>query len=44
MATILKNLSEYNPDDIPSGDGIKIGIVLAEWNQEITEALLEGAL
>jgi 6,7-dimethyl-8-ribityllumazine synthase len=44
MATNLKNLSEYNPDEIPSGDGIKIGIVFAEWNQEITSALLEGAV
>ena len=44
MATNLKNLSEYNPDDIPSGEGLRIGIVLAEWNHEITNALLEGAV
>jgi len=44
MATSLKNLSEYNAEDIPSGDGMKIGVVLAEWNHEITSALLEGAV
>ena len=44
MATNLKNLSDYNPDDIPSGEGMKIGIVLAEWNTEITHALLEGTV
>ncbi len=44
MATSLKNLSDYNPDDIPSGEGKKIGIVLAEWNPEITNALLEGTV
>ena len=44
MATNLKNLSEYNQDEIPSGEGIKISIVLAEWNLEITGALLDGAV
>jgi len=44
MATSLKNLSEYKSEDIPSGDGMTIGIVLAEWNQEITYALLDGAV
>jgi 6,7-dimethyl-8-ribityllumazine synthase len=44
MATNLKNLSDYNPDDIPSGEGRKIGIVVAEWNAEITQALLGGTV
>ena len=44
MATNLKNLSDYNPEDIPSGEGMHIGIVLSEWNSEITNALLEGAV
>ena len=44
MATNLKNLSDYNPDDIPSGEGMKIGIILSEWNEEITHALLDGTL
>ena len=44
MATSLKNLSEYNPDEIPSGEGKRIGIILADWNQEITGALLDGTI
>lgn len=44
MATSLKNLSDYNPDDIPSGEGLRFAVVLAEWNIEITGALLEGAV
>ena len=44
MATSLKNLSDYNVNEIPSGEGLRIGIVLAEWNLEITGALLEGAV
>lgn len=37
------NLSDYNPDTIPSGQGMKIGIVVAEWNPQITNALCKGA-
>lgn len=37
------NLSDYNPDSIPSGKGMKIGIVVAEWNPQITNALCQGA-
>jgi 6,7-dimethyl-8-ribityllumazine synthase len=44
MATGLKNLSDYNPDEIPSGEGMKIGIVRSEWNHEITSALMDGAV
>ena len=36
------NLSDYNPDSIPSGCPYHITIVVAEWNPEITNALLEG--
>lgn len=42
MATSLKNLSDYDPDDIPSGEGLRIGIVMSEWNIGITTALLDG--
>ena len=42
MAT--QNLSQYNPSEIPSAEGMKIGIVVAEWNSEITFALREGAI
>jgi len=44
MATILKNLSEYDAGKIPSAEDMKFGIVIAEWNEEITNALAEGAI
>lgn len=44
MATSEKNLSDYNKDEIPNGADFKIGIVVSEWNPEITSNLLKGAL
>jgi len=44
MATSLKNLSDYDPASIPDGSMLRIGIVVSEWNEEITASLLEGAL
>lgn len=44
MATSLKNLSEYDASKIPSAENMKFGIVVAEWNEEITNALLQGAV
>jgi len=44
MASTLKNLSDYDPADIPDGASMKFGIVVSEWNEEITAALLEGTL
>jgi 6,7-dimethyl-8-ribityllumazine synthase len=44
MASSLKNLSDHDPATIPDGSSMKIGIVVSEWNEEITAALLEGAL
>lgn len=43
METKKTNLSDYNPETIPSGAGMKIGIVAAEWNPQITNVLCEGA-
>jgi len=43
MAAVNNNLSEYNKDNIPNGADFKIGIVVSEWNNEITENLLKGA-
>jgi 6,7-dimethyl-8-ribityllumazine synthase len=43
MATTLKNLSEYNMDTIPEAKDMRFGIVVSEWNQDITLSLLEGA-
>ncbi|MDR1725993.1 MAG: 6,7-dimethyl-8-ribityllumazine synthase [Bacteroidales bacterium] len=44
MATELNNLSSYNQDDVPSGEKCIIGIVVSEWNKEITSSLLHGAI
>lgn len=43
MATIHKNLSDYDASQVPSGEGKKIAIVVAEWNQDITFGLAQGA-
>lgn len=44
MASSLKNLSDYDPATIPDGSLLKIGIVVSQWNEEVTASLLEGAL
>lgn len=43
MATALKNLSVYTKENIPNGADFKVGIVVSEWNDSITFALLKGA-
>ncbi len=43
MATELINLSSYDPKQVPSGNGKRIGIVVSEWNSSVTESLLHGA-
>ncbi len=42
MASAKKNLSAYDEASIPSGEGISVGIVVSDWNAEITHALYEG--
>lgn len=37
------NLSDYDPNSIPSGKPFRIGIIAAEWNSEITNPMLQGA-
>lgn len=44
MATILKNLSDYDSAKVPSGKGKRFAIVVAEWNEQVTFALREGAV
>ena len=44
MATINKNLSVYDKATIPNANGLRFGIVVSEWNSEITEGLFSGAL
>ena len=43
MATKNHNLSEYDINSVPNATGMKIDIVVSEWNENITAALLEGA-
>ena len=38
------NLSAYEPDNVPDASEMRFGIVVSEWNSEITLALLEGAV
>lgn len=44
MATKNKNLSAYNIEEVPNGADFKIGIVVSEWNHNITGNLLQGAV
>jgi 6,7-dimethyl-8-ribityllumazine synthase len=43
VATENKNLSTYTKVNIPNGADLKVGIVVSEWNENITENLLKGA-
>src|ERR1700712_1983562 len=43
MATQLKNLSDFSNTTVPSAAPYRFGIVVAEWNAEITNALYQGA-
>jgi 6,7-dimethyl-8-ribityllumazine synthase len=43
MSTALKNLSSYDPQAVPPAENMSFGLVVAEWNHEITEALFQGA-
>ena len=44
MATAYQNLSAYDFDSVPDASEMTIGIVVAEWNKNITEKLLVGAI
>lgn len=44
MATAYHNLSEYDFNSVPNAENMKFGIVVSEWNFNITGALLEGAI
>lgn len=43
MATENKNLSQYDKNTIPNAKHLRFGIVVSEWNGNITEALFKGA-
>lgn len=42
MSTV--NLSDYDPGRIPSAGEMRFGIVVSDWNGEITAKLLTGAV
>ena len=44
MATNLKNLSNYDKNSIPNAQNMIFGIVVSEWNEQVTESLCEGAV
>jgi 6,7-dimethyl-8-ribityllumazine synthase len=44
MATINKNLSVYDKNTVPKAKNFRFGVVVAEWNDTITEGLYNGAL
>ena len=44
MSSELKNLSSYNKDEVPSGEKCSFGIVVSDWNNDITSRLLDGAV
>ena len=43
MATAQQHLDSMNDTSLPSGEGKVVAIIRAEWNDEITSALAEGA-
>jgi 6,7-dimethyl-8-ribityllumazine synthase len=43
MATHLKNLSDFSNLDIPSAKNFRFGIVVSQWNEQVTNALYRGA-
>jgi 6,7-dimethyl-8-ribityllumazine synthase len=44
MSSALKNLSDFSHTTVPSAKPYRFGIVVAEWNAEITSSLLSGAV
>lgn len=44
MASAIKNLSVYDDSNIPSTVGMSFGIVVSDWNADITHTLYEGCL
>ena len=44
MATVNKNLSDYDKNSVPNAKDFRFGIVVSEWNDSITEGLYKGAI
>ena len=43
MATKNTNLSLFNKEEVPNAKGLTFGIVVSEWNANITNNLFKGA-
>ncbi len=43
MATANTNLSAYDKNTIPNAKDFRFGIVVSEWNHNITEGMFQGA-
>lgn len=44
MATSLKNLSQYSAEKLPNISDKKFGIIVSEWNEQVTESLFLGTV
>jgi 6,7-dimethyl-8-ribityllumazine synthase len=44
MATENTNLSNYDLSKLPDASSFRFGLVVSEWNSEITDKLLKGVL
>jgi 6,7-dimethyl-8-ribityllumazine synthase len=44
MATANQNLSDYDKNAIPNAKDFRFGIVVSEWNANITEQLFKIVL
>lgn len=43
MATAGNNLSKFDKSSLPNAKDFKIGLVVSEWNPDVTENLFQGA-
>ena len=43
MATQNNNLSDYNKDSLPDVSNLRFGLVVSQWNDDITHGLFKGA-
>lgn len=42
MASSHKNLSDYDESNVPGATDFRFGVVVADWNKDITHKLYEG--
>ena len=44
MATAYHHLSDYDPTTVPSAQGMRFGIVVADWNDRFTYSMADAAI